>query len=376
MTLEREQLLELRLADGIASPEERAAAAEAEVDEQELRMVRAVVAQALAAPPLTRSGEVPFADGVLHAVGGSDAAVLAAIRSALQPGSHPSIARSVLEEAGIPDVQPDVGAAVRAEAGRAPVLAGGVLDRTHPDRDASLEAVPGALQQSAAPGIAKAVLDRTIAEESDVGEWVRASLGVPVVPSLASSVMDELGIARGDADVADALLAGAGPVPAIADEVMRAVASGAAVPGIADAIGASAGPAPRLWDSIADEIGAPAANEPASLQHGSEEKGRETTVVELPARRRWWVPTAGLAAAAAAAVFAVVGLPTERASDGQGDLAAHIHLEAGRSDIEEISAGPEAMVQVLQFEEDAPTIIFIDELEEPVGAEGEEGVPL
>ena len=42
MTLEREQLLELRLADGIASPEERAAAAEAEVDEQELRMVRAV----------------------------------------------------------------------------------------------------------------------------------------------------------------------------------------------------------------------------------------------------------------------------------------------------------------------------------------------
>ena len=41
---------------------EERAAAEAEVDEQELRMVRAVVAQALAGPA-DAVGRIPFADG-------------------------------------------------------------------------------------------------------------------------------------------------------------------------------------------------------------------------------------------------------------------------------------------------------------------------
>lgn len=437
MTLESTDILELRLADGLASPGERAAAEAAGVDVEGALALRRVVARALAAPPLTLPGEAPFADRVLVAAGlqdGSDVAdggLGGAIRAALHAGPTPELADAVLAAMGARAGSPravEVEAAHRDAAGIAPELVASVLGQTHPGvtdtsapvraaldggpapelADAVLGAAAGAadvrealsggaapelgdavvgpselrpvlqaaLHGGAAPELADGVLAASGATVGGLGAVLREALERGPTPDLMGGVFGELGIELSDADLGGALAAGRGPTPGLGDAVMSAIGSEAAKSPLADAVAAQAGPTPDLWASVAAEIGAattesasPDAAQPAGPSPAGE-------LIEFPPRRRWWLPAAGVAAAAAAAVLAVVGLPTERVSDGHGALAAHIHLESGHAEIEEISAGPDAMVQVLQFEEDAPTIIFIDVLEEPDGSDGDEGVPL
>jgi hypothetical protein len=92
---------------------------------------------------------------------------------------------------------------------------------------------------------------------------------------------------------------------------------------------------------------------------------------ERAARRPWLAGVAGLAAAAAALVIALGPWGGETAAPYDYELAAVNTVE-----IEDISVGDDAIVQVLQFEDDAPTIIFIDVLAEPLSDDGDEGATL
>jgi len=340
MTLDQAQELELRLADGLASGVERDAAAAAGVDASGMARVRSVVADALTPPPLELHGAGAFADAVLAAAGLADEGLGEAVRGALAPGPTPAIARSVLA-------------------------------KTHPGHVGAPE-LRRVLGAPCEPGLVPAVMAGIGGDPEDVGPVLKAALHSPASPGLTGSVMEALGVGEDSPELGPALAAD--DAPPLADAVMARLAAGESLADLRGAVAGAAGTPPALWEGVAARIGgAKAEPGPGPAGATSDSVG---TVVDLDARRRSWVPLAGIAAAAAAAVVAVIGMPTERASDGHGDLATHIHLESGHADIEEISAGPEAMVQVLQFEDDAPTIIFIDELEEPGGPEGEEGVSL
>lgn len=376
MKLESTEILALRVADGLASPEEQAAAVAAGVDIQGDRALRRVIARALAAPPLTLPGEPPFAGQVLEAAGVTDADLGPVLRAALNAGQAPGLSLRVLEALGVPAAWPtgaDIATAHRWAAGRPPALAAGVLAQTHPGVADAGRGVAAALDGGPEPELGDAVLG-----VSGLPAALRAALEPGVAPDLSRGVLAALGLGDADTLVGGAVASEAGPTPDLGDAIMAAVGVADAPAPVADAVAFQAGAAPDLWAGIATEIGvddggdvAPGAADdlPAAASSTAE-------LIELAPRRRWWLPAAGVAVAAAAAVLAVIGLPTERVSDGHGALAAHIHLESGHAMIEEISAGPEAMVQVLQFEEDAPTIIFIDVLEEPEGSDGDEGVPL
>lgn len=142
-----------------------------------------------------------------------------------------------------------------------------------------------------------------------------------------------------------------------------------------------AGPAPDLWAPIARAIGvadpeAVPGWQPALLAEAVRAEAGSVNVVEAvmarvrpaaatePAPLPFWrrlfqgisLPALGMATAAA-----LVLLFPRPPAPGVGvaftfDVAPVNHVA-----IEEISAGPDAMVQVLQFDQDAPTIIFIDE---------------
>jgi len=340
MTLDRAQELELRLADGLAKGDELDAAVASGVDLAGMAALRSLVAESLIPPPLERTRPGAFADAVLEAAGIEGEGLGDAVRAALAPGPTPSIAANVIAT-------------------------------THPGH-AGISERQRVLDTLGEPGLVCSVMDEVAGEPEGVGPVVRSALRSPESPALAGSVMEALGLRGGIAAVGPALAAG--EAPPLADAVMAQLAEGGALPGVGGVLTEAAGQPPSLWEGVASRLDVDASGREVDAVGPA--PGADERVVLLDARRRSWLPLAGIAAAAAAAVLAVVGMPTERASDGHGELAAHIHLESGHADIEEISAGPEAMVQVLQFEDDAPTIIFIDELEEPGGSEGEEGVSL
>ena len=79
----------------------------------------------------------------------------------------------------------------------------------------------------------------------------------------------------------------------------------------------------------------------------------------------------GVVAMAAAALMAVVGAGVATDPGYAYELAAVNEIE-----ILDMSVSEEAMVQVMQFEANAPTIIFIDVADEPSEADGDEGTTL
>lgn len=340
MTLDRDQELELLLADGLASGEQYDAAVASGIDPEEMAALRNLVAESLNPPPLERHRPGAFADAVLTAAGVEGEGLGDAVRSALAPGPTPAIAPAVI-------------AATHPGHAGAPELLR-VLDA--PDQ----------------PGLVASVMGEVTGDPEGVGPVIRSALQSPEGPALAGTVMEVLGIQDGIAALGPALAAG--EAPPLADAVMARLAEGESLPGLGGVLAAEAGAPPSLWEGVASRLDLETRGR--EVEPAGPGSGPGAPVVLLAERRRGWLPLAGIAAAAAAAVLAVIGMPAERASDGHGELAAHIHLESGHADIEEISAGPEAMVQVLQFEDDAPTIIFIDELEAPGGSEGEEGVSL
>ncbi len=366
MMLERIEGLAVRAADGLATPEELQELLAAGVDVDEMARVRSVVREALwpgAAPEL--------AGPVLRAVGLDDGYRRGAVAAALLAGrgGTPELSAAVLGAAALDEV--DTGPALRAalDAGAAPELGDDVLEGAGLEDVAIGRAVREALYAGPTPELADDTLAATGQADLDldIGAMLRDALGGPA-PDLSRDVLAAIGAT--EPDYGALLRAGMGEAPDLAGDVLAAIGADAEEDLIAAALVEGAGAAPDLWSAIAAEVGvpeaAPGAPEPALAE-----------VVPLAPRRRWWLPAAGLAAAAAAAVLLVVGLPGERDSNLHPAVASHIHIEAvNEVEIEEIAVAPDANVQVLQFEEGAPTIIFIEDIEDSDGVDDAEGVPL
>jgi hypothetical protein len=382
MKLERLELLQLRADDGLSTPEERrelqASGADVAADIAAAARLREVVTRALAAPPLSLPGERPFVDCVLEEVGLAEQSLGPALRDALYGGAAPELADSVLTALSIDDGYrgAQVAGALRDGAGETPELgapvvkAVGLADPASGVGDAVRHALDGGETPELVGSVLRSIAGGEPGATVDVGETLRSALDGGIAPELADDVLAALGLA------------------AATSRVSGGTSQRAAAGLLSEALADAAGDAPDLTlgvmgalgleDAAAGGLEDAAAGGLEDAGPGSETSAPESGAVVVPfwPRARRWTMAAGLAAAAAA-VLAVVGLPGVRPSDPVVDVVQTIHFETvNQIQIEEISADPGAIVQVLQFDENAPAIIFIDVLEEPDGDAGSEGVPL
>ena len=180
---------------------------------------------------------------------------------------------------------------------------------------------------------------------------LRDALAAPEPLDLAPRVMDRLGLSTaGGGGLGDALRDALDPgeLPDLADPVLDALGLGDARVG--DRLRAALAPPADLdvADAVLDRLGL-----------------GDSAVVPLPTTRHTRttpVGYLGLASAAAAVLLAVFAGPVAGPTAGEFafELSPVNHLE-----IEELSTETGGMVQVLQFEPDAPTIIFIDDPSTP-----------
>lgn len=331
MTLEHLESLCMKVADGLATAHERA----------ELEAAGVAVEDWAALPGLLREaldpGEVPdLSDDVMAALGlEEDAALSGALKAAFAPddGEPVGLSDDVLAAIGLADPWPATAAALaeglRREAGPAPDLAALVMAEVAPAEDALLHGfADGQLDVSARAAVA-ARLASDPAARAELAE-----------------------IAGLSAAIGEAVRASRGPAPALWDGVAAAIGLDPdAVPGwdpalLREAVRAEAGPAPSLVASVL------AAIQPAP--------SRPVVAEKQPFWRRlfegWSLPALAMGAAAALALAFPMAPPPASEDALSYSLSPVNHVE-----IEDISSEGEAMVQVLQFEDDAPTIIFIDE---------------
>jgi hypothetical protein len=133
----------------------------------------------------------------------------------------------------------------------------------------------------------------------------------------------------------------------------------------------AAGPAPDLADAIMAElaIGAPAAADSPTPDSPTPDSPTPDNVVRLRPR---WAQVGMVMAAAAALLLVVSGGPEGGGVDA--DAVAWELSPMNELDIEEMES--DAMVQIFQFDEGAPTIIWVDEMDDIDLFGDEEGVAL
>jgi len=342
MTLEHQQRLCMRAADGELTP------AEAEA----LRADGVDVEAWVALPGLVRAAlrpevEVELVEAVLSATGLTDETPVVGPHLRDDEG-HPELADEVLASLELEEVRVDIGAAVHAEAGAAPELARGVLAEIGLD-DADLgaplrEEVASALAREDGEASARGVLDATgLSDPSmELGALLREALSAGEAVDLSHEVMASLGLESSDAGSL-----------------------------LAETLAEAAGPAPSLWEGLAGELGIDEVTEPKAQEQVA------APVEVLPVRpaatgsstRRWERGAfigAGLAAAAALLLFVTQTEPTEAPELAALELSAVNQVE-----FEDIYS--EAMVQVIDAGDDAPPIIFISEPIDDDLFEDEEG---
>lgn len=187
---------------------------------------------------------------------------------------------------------------------------------------------------------------------------IRGALAPTSIPSLTEGVMARLGAPS--TAIGDAVRHGA--VPSIADAVMSSVAASPSQTGeVAAAIRSEARSGRSLWPAIAPAVGADAGSDISAMLRGAvQAEGRFEPSGWMTPRRRIAVGGIGVAVAAAAAVLMSIGVSS---SDGMGPAAtsAMTPILNAPVDIEDLEVGASNLVQVLQFGEDAPTIIFVSE---------------
>ena len=140
------------------------------------------------------------------------------------------------------------------------------------------------------------------------------------------------------------------------------------------------GPSPDVWPSVALQLGwdpeavpgwsgqllreavldeAGSVNVAPAVLEAIRPRVAPAAEPELPAWRRWWqslaMPALGFATAAAL-LLSFPSAPTGGGLAMMVDLPPVNHVQ-----IEDISSDSPDMVSVMQFDDDAPTIIFIDE---------------
>lgn len=235
------------------------------------------------------------------------------------------------------------------------------------------------------PGFADDVMAAVGAPDS-LGALLREALDPGPLPDLSFDVLDAIDgaplSAYADGQLAPAeqraMAARLASDPAAAAQV-AATARLSAV--FAEAVRAEAGPAPQLWSGVAASLGLDPEHVPgwngAMLADAVRAEAGTVDLVQgvlarLPARRpaaanaapgwrRWFdtlsLPAFGLAAAAAL-LLAFPAIQADRAGALSFQVAPINHVQ-----IEDLSSdAPNAMVQVLQMDADAPTIIFIEEV--------------
>ena len=165
-------------------------------------------------------------------------------------------------------------------------------------------------------------------------------------------------------------------VPSLVAEVMQAI--GGTPLQLGDAIRESAGRPPSLWAPVAAAIDAPGDGLGAALREALLTAADEATAGEAmrAQRSRWpWFAGVGIAAAAAAALlFFVAQAPSQMIEPVAGVIAPVVKVAKavmpavpaaldlpGITIIESLESETASVLQVLQFDNDAPTIIFIDD---------------
>jgi hypothetical protein len=211
---------------------------------------------------------------------------------------------------------------------------------------------PGELEPDLAPSIVGRV------DLPDPSLALTAALAMDEAVDVVDAVLAELGLGDGWATVHAGLQIGEDEAPDLADAVMAEAMGG--MPDLAGLLLDAAGPAPDLADAIMAEL---------SLDASSGDEAPMDNVVRL--RPRW--PQVGLAMAAAAAlVLAVMGSPAD--VDGDADALAWNLSPTNELNIEALES--DAMVQIFQFDEGGPTIIWVDDMDDIDLFGDEEGVAL
>ncbi len=361
-TLTPTQAARLRAADGAATSEDAQVLSDEGIDEDEVRREQLALAAALRGALAGKTLGEDLWEGVQARLGLVEAGPpCRAVGQALAAdgpveSAFDGVATAVLDALELEEGEGNVGETLRTAAGPPPDVSDGVLQALGADT------VPAgvALREAAgpAPELVGALL-RTLhlaGSPEGVGAALRSAAGEP--PDLAGRVLDELGTSA--PTVGRTLQAAAGTAPDVSEAVLGQLGLGPVTLDVGDALGKAAGAAPDLWSAV----------EGAVVARGGLEEGQEThPATRHPRTRVWPVLVAGALALAAAVLF-YVSPAEENAEPVSLELAAINEVE-----IEDLTVGDDAMVQVLQFEEDAPTIIFVDVPEEAPAA-GTEGTTL
>jgi hypothetical protein len=317
--LSRADSLWLRAGDGLLGPEEAAELEQLGEDAARARR-RVLRLQALLVP----HEQPELADGVLTALG------LSTRPLDLSADATPELADGVLAALGLAARPLDL------SADSTPELADGVL---------------------AALGLAARPLDLSADATPELADGVLAALGLSprpldlsadATPELADGVLASLGLSTRPLDLS------ADSTPELADGVLASLGLSTRP------LDLSADATPELADGVLAAIGAAARDQTNVVPLFPVGAAKPAT----PARARTWrrmVPAVAMAAAALFTLF-VDGPWVEGSSpDFLYGLSS-----ANRVEILEITTHGDAVVSFIQAEEDAPTIIFIDE-----GAEDE-----
>jgi len=363
MLLNRLDMLRVRAADGLASAADRAELAEVGVEAEALAHAWGGVRQ-LVVESLDGGISPELAGDVLTELDIDDALVGLVAESLDSPA--PDIASDVLAQLGLVDALDGL-VAESLDAGRPPELADAVLSALELEGGVELDAlVSHVLSDDVTPELADGVIT-AVGGDSSLQALVGEVLGADDSPDLADAVLDALGINDGIGSlVSESLDAGEAPdlwadiaaqldgTTDAGDLLREALAADVDDIDIADSVMAELG----LHDALSTPSTEPQVAEVVPLFGG-----RSVLVGSI------------LAVAAALLLYIVPGAPVEAPFEASGEGFAYNIQDNNSVEIEELESSPDAMVQIFQTEEGAPTIIFIDEMD-AVGVENSEGVEL
>lgn len=341
MTLTDLQLSHLRAADDLAGADEVARLVAAGIDPADGRWLRSLVAESLADP----LPPPELAGAVLAALGLEADEVGPALRRALVGGRAPDLAPSVMAALDLDD-----GLALRDALRDA-------LAPDHAEPDIA-DDVMTALGLDGEHGSLRDVLRGDPGTQPELATHVLGMVGLSDESSRVRALMrEEVAAAVADAgDIASAVLEALGLLSPEQDARLQ------------DALRDPEGEPDDLWAAISADLGLIEQALPEQALPEAPAAESDDNVVDLRPSAWWRLPAVALVAAATLLLF-VTGAPTfQDPSTLAFEMSDVNHVE-----IEDLSTDSEAVVQVFQFDEDAPPIIFIDIIDEPLDGAGSGG---
>ena len=195
---------------------------------------------------------------------------------------------------------------------------------------------------------------------------VQAALRPETVPLIADGVMRSVN--GKPLPVGQALVQELEETPGLSAGVMaRLGALDLAGQDVADAIHEEAGDPGSIWNEVAGRIGVEAGLDLSELiQAAVAHEAGPSNLEWMPKSRSDWKvgPAAGVIFAMAAAVLLWVQTSVPNANVVAQQALDELPLFEGPVEIESLDVGAANIAQVLQFDENSPTIIFVGEFEE------------